>query len=366
MAAYRVAPSPEPRYERIRRELAAAIGDGSLRAGAQIPSLPQLCERYAVSSITARRAVLELMKDGLVRQRPGRGIFVAERSRPRHAHVALVSVGFAPEWWRPSSEIFGQLAGGIASSVYVRDATLSVVPVDEAAQAPAALRKLLETQRIDAVLLRTAGDADDALVASLREREIPFVALKRPAPAGGSAVSTDDVAGSEAATSHLLARGHARIGLIVTTVSRAIYEAKIAGYRRAYEKARIPVDERLIVTAERPVQRAGELCAAALLDRAQPPSAIFACSDNLALGVYDAAHKRRLRIPYDLAVVGFDDQDFAAHLNPPLTTLRVSYYELGRRAADLAFEACQGAEPRVILLPVSLVVRDSTQPYARV
>ncbi len=100
-----------------------------------------------------------------------------------------------------------------------------------------------------------------------------------------------------------------------------------------------------------------------LLSLPEPPTAIVTNSDFLALGVYEAAAAQGLRIPDDLSVVSFDDMEFAQHLNPPLTTVRLSYYDLGHAAAATLFRVLDGDEvPTVQQLPVELVLRKSTAP----
>jgi LacI family transcriptional regulator len=105
--------------------------------------------------------------------------------------------------------------------------------------------------------------------------------------------------------------------------------------------------------------------AGALLSRRDRPTAFVCDSDFLALHVYRAAAARGIAIPDDLSVIGFDDMEFASHLTPPLTTVRLPYYEMGHMAANTLFRVLRGeAVPSVEATPVSLVLRGSTAPPA--
>lgn len=133
------------------------------------------------------------------------------------------------------------------------------------------------------------------------------------------------------------------------------------GFRQAHERHGLAVDEGLIARVPRPLEEVGEAAAAALLARPEPPTAIVVGSDLLALGVYDAVRRRGLTIPDDCAVVGFDDQDFAARLSPPLSSVHLSYYDLGEAAVRLLFDVLEGQRPASpVVVDVSLVPRASS------
>jgi LacI family transcriptional regulator len=143
------------------------------------------------------------------------------------------------------------------------------------------------------------------------------------------------------------------------------HRARIDGYRYAVERAGHVVDADLVrhgdFQHEGGFRRGGEL-----LDLAQPPTAIFAGSDQQALGVYEAARQRGLRVPQDLSVVGFDDLPVARWLSPPLTTVRQPLTEMGRVAAEMLVRLIDGSplRSRRTELAAELIVRESTAPPA--
>ena len=201
--------------------------------------------------------------------------------------------------------------------------------------------------------------------AALETRGIPFVIID---PAGDPPVAVPSVAsanwnGGLAATRHLIDLGHTRIAMITGPDDMMCSHARLDGYRSAMTAAGLPVDEALIRFGDFHLE-GGVGHAAALLDLAEPPTAIFAGSDLQALGVYDVARQRGIRIPEDLSVVGYDDIPLAEWVSPRMTTVLQPLQEMGREAARLAIRLADGPivpTPR-IELATRLIVRDSTAP----
>ncbi|MEV6103605.1 LacI family DNA-binding transcriptional regulator [Streptomyces sp. NPDC051940] len=141
------------------------------------------------------------------------------------------------------------------------------------------------------------------------------------------AVVPDEVAGGRQAARMLLAAGHRRIGFINTTTPSPAHDGRLRGYREALDEAGVPFDPALVVDA-RPDQEGGFEAVGRLLDRGV--TGVFCHNDRVAMGLYDGVRERGLRVPDDLAVVGFDNQEvIAAHLRPPLSTVALPHYELG-------------------------------------
>ncbi|SFR93138.1 LacI family transcriptional regulator [Microbacterium sp. cf046] len=142
-----------------------------------------------------------------------------------------------------------------------------------------------------------------------------------------AAVVPDERQGGRTATEQLLATGHRRIAFINTTSPSPARTGRLAGYRDALESAGIDFDESLVISAE-PQQEGGYASAEYVV--ASGASGVFCHNDRVAMGLYDGLRERGLRIPADIAVIGFDNQEvIAAHLRPPLTTVALPHYELG-------------------------------------
>ncbi len=351
-----------PQYVQIRDEISRRIEAGELRQGDRIPSLREMCDEFSVSSITARRALLDLLNEGIVERRGGLGAFVT--GMRRRLRIAVVIIGYNEGAWRQNSGSFGQLVGGIASSMWEHDALLTVLPVNDPMTASLAIRQLLHDQPVDGLLFRVAGDVDWRVVDIPAEQELGAVLIKRSPPGTGvPAVLPDARRAGSLAVEHLYGLGHRRIGLLTATASTDTYRDHKAGFITALERQGIRVGREL-VSEVRSVFDEDRRAAADRLLRLEPrPTAIVCNADFLALDAYEAAAEHGLAIPGDLSVVSFDDMEFAQHLQPPLTTVRLSYYDLGRAAASTLFRVLEGDEvPTVQELPVELIVRESTAP----
>jgi LacI family transcriptional regulator len=143
-------------------------------------------------------------------------------------------------------------------------------------------------------------------------------------------------------------------------------EARREGYRAALARAGIPFDPALEVASDFE-RAAGASAAAVLLSLPEPPTAIFAFNDAIAIGTMRAAHELGVRVPDDLSVIGFDDIAYATMVGPMLTTVRQPLGELGRTAVNLLLRLLEhpSSDPRQIELSTRLVVRDTSAPPRR-
>ncbi|HEX2235073.1 MAG TPA: LacI family DNA-binding transcriptional regulator [Actinomycetota bacterium] len=177
---------------------------------------------------------------------------------------------------------------------------------------------------------------------------------------GYDTVHADDEHGAHRATTHLMGKGHRRVGMIQGPAGAG--GKRNDGYLRALHEAGVAVDPELVVSGEwtRP---GGAVAARRLLGLADPPTAVFCANDLMALGAMDAARGLGLEIPRDLALVGFDDIEAAAMVSPPLTTVSNLAYETGLMAGVLLRERMTGqfrGAPRTVTLPCKLVERATT------
>jgi LacI family transcriptional regulator len=177
------------------------------------------------------------------------------------------------------------------------------------------------------------------------------------------AVSAANTSGADQVTRHLLELGHRRIAAITGPRDWLATEERRRGYHAALASAGILPDPALEIEADFEIAGAAR-ATQALLDRPDPPTAIFAFNDNLAIGTIQAVHARGLRVPEDLSVAGFDDSEHASLITPALTTVRQPLAEMGRTAVNLLRRLIDGqrVETLHVELGTRLVVRDSTGP----
>ncbi|MEV4754998.1 LacI family DNA-binding transcriptional regulator [Micromonospora sp. NPDC049559] len=224
----------------------------------------------------------------------------------------------------------------------------------------------LRTRATDGVIL-VSSDLAPPVHAELRRLNVPMVLVD---PAGVPSLDIPTIgatnwAGGLRATEHLLSLGHRRIGLIAGPPRLLCSRARLDGCRAALEAAGVPLPEELVMPGDF-YHESGFSGATAMLDLPEPPTAIFASSDQMAFGAYEAVRRRGLRVPDDISVVGFDDLPEARWASPPLTTVRQPLAEMGLLAARTVLRLAQGepVETPRVELSTDLVVRDSTAPPA--
>jgi LacI family transcriptional regulator len=227
---------------------------------------------------------------------------------------------------------------------------------------PAAWIRALATAGRQAAIVVTSelGAADLTALSRARVPVVVIDPLNLPSTRVTSVGSTN-FAGGLAATQHLLDLGHRRIAYLGGPATAVCNQARLHGYRGAMEAGGAPVPEAYVRTGRFSYEH-GIAGGAVLLDLPEPPTAVFAGSDETALGVIEAARTRGLRVPEELSVVGFDDTPVARLAAPPLTTVRQPLREMGAVAVRTALRLAAGerAYSHHVELATELVVRQST------
>lgn len=217
----------------------------------------------------------------------------------------------------------------------------------------------------DGVVLVTS-DLDSTIQAELNRLRVPTVIVDASggAPLNAPTIGATNWAGGLSATQHLLDLGHRRIGVIAGPPHLMCSRARLDGHRAAMESRGFSVDPGLAFVGDF-YHESGFEGGRTLLALENPPTAVFACSDQMALGVYEAVRQQGKRIPDDMSVVGFDDLPGAPWSSPPLTTVRQPLVEMGMLAVRTVLRLLGGESlesPRVELA-TELVVRASTLPH---
>ncbi|MDT0266073.1 LacI family DNA-binding transcriptional regulator [Streptomyces sp. DSM 44915] len=223
---------------------------------------------------------------------------------------------------------------------------------------------LFAEQRVRGVLL-TPADMSGRNLAEFRRHGIPFVFVDRVLPsAEGCSVSVDDVRGGSLAVRHLIDQGHPTVAYVSGPMSLKQCRDREEGARAALAEAGLPDTALRHIEADRLDVASGRDAGARLLGLSPRPTAVFCANDLLALGVLQALFAAGVRVPEEMALVGYDDIEFAAAAAVPLTSVRQPAVRMGQQAAELLLEetgedAARHRHQRIVLDP-ELIVRDSS------
>ncbi|MBG0830077.1 LacI family DNA-binding transcriptional regulator [Planomonospora sp. ID67723] len=330
-----------------------SVKDVAAAAGVSLGTVSNVLNRPSTVSAATRQRVERAMSElGFVRNESARQLR-AGRSRAL-AYVMLDG----------GNPFFHDVAAGIEPAAEAAGLSLFVCNSDGRADREARHLDLLVQQRVQGILL-TPVDPDAPHLAEISRRGIPLVMVGRSNRAGDRcSVTVDDVSGGRIAAEHLVDRGHRRIAFVGGPDSIGQVRDRLRGAREIWaEYGRLAEDLIHLPTEALTVgegRAAGERLAG--LPSRRRPTAAFCANDLLALGLLQHAVSVGLRVPDDLAIIGYDDIDFAAAAAVPLTSVRQPRRELGRTAARLVLD--EAADPghrheEAAFAPV-LVARAST------
>ncbi|WP_199429769.1 LacI family DNA-binding transcriptional regulator [Qaidamihabitans albus] len=224
--------------------------------------------------------------------------------------------------------------------------------------------QVLEEQRVRGVLITPIEVSSERLDA-LRRRGTPTVLVDRHDPrVNCCSVAVDDVGGGELSGAHLVELGHEKIVYLSGPLALRQCADRLTGLRRAVAAAGLDPDEAIEVVEERAMNaRTAHAAASALFAAGSTATSVFCANDLMALGVLRAALRTGRRVPEDLAIVGYDDIEFAADATIPLTSIRQPTQQIGRAAAQLLVEECDNPETHAhqqVMFKPELVTREST------
>jgi LacI family transcriptional regulator len=333
-----------------------SIRDVAAHAGVSVGTVSNVLNRPEIVARATRDRVQAAIKAlGFVRNESARQLR-AGRSRT----IGLVVLDVA-------NPFFTDVARGVEDEASISGLAVILCNTDEQLEKEERYLELLEEHRVQGILITPVADAERRLV-SLQQRGTPVILVDSRSPAGSQcSVAVDDVLGGEAAMAHLIETGHERIAYVGGPPSLRQVTDRLDGARRALKRAGGAVsDLRVIETAALNVaagQRAGAEIAG--LDPRDRPTAAFCANDLVALGLLQEMTRRHIRVPDELAIVGYDDIEFAAAAAVPLSSVRQPRQELGRMAAQLLLEealSADGHQHRQVTFKPELEIRQSSLP----
>jgi LacI family transcriptional regulator len=328
----------------------SSIKDVAALAGVSMSTVSNVLNRpERVSADSVERVLRAIDQLGFVRNDAARQL---RTGRSNLIGLAVINI---------SNPFFTDVATGVEQAA--RDAGYSVLLGNSASRpdGETGFLDLFEKQRVDGVLIVPSGDVLEKLD-GLRRRGTPAVLIDRVDDRRTfSSVSTDDVVGGRLAGQHLLDTGRRRIWFICADLGVRQMRDRLEGLREAVRgtpDAHVTVEIAESIDAEDGVAYGRRIAA---LPEAERPDAVFAANDMLALGVMQGLTGTGIRVPQDIAIVGYDDIVFSAAAAIPLTSVRQPSQRMGSTAATLLIEQLGGDVPvRSIVYEPQLVVRAST------
>ncbi len=349
-----------PVYAALLDHIRGRINDRELKPGDMLESEYELARRVGISRMSVRKAITQLVVDGQIERRPGKGLFVREPNSVNRT-IQMVAGNLA---WEPCilvSRGGQQVAKTLGVQIQLYDAH------GDAELDLEVLRNLPRGNAVGAVIIALHSPQFNEAVFELKLKKYPFVLVdQRLHDIEASSVTADNQGGGYLAGQLLAKHGHQRIAFVGDLAADTVRD-RLAGLRDAVGDAGLPFDRSLIVDLCSHHDRLGDWSAQVdsavtdLMSRPNPPTGIFFSCDAVARTGYRTLAKLGLSIPTDVSVVGFDGDPLSEWLSPPLTTVRQPFMEMGKEAIDLLCKqmADPSARAEARVLPVELIERGS-------
>ena len=331
----------------------AGIREVAERAGVSLGTVSNVLNHPEMVAEETRQRVQAVIEQlGFVRNGSARQL---RAGHSRHLGLVVLDV---------TNPFFTEVARGVEDAANKAGYVVILCNSDDSPEKESRYLHVLLEQRTAGVLI-TPVQNDTGYLQRLRQQGIAIVLLDRPSRARGlCSVAVDDVLGGELATRHLLELGHRSIAFVSGPLTIRQCADRRRGMCRAIKSLGLE-PEQIIVDIPAAAQHAsaGEQCVENLLHHPRKPTAAFCANDLLALGIMRGLSERGVEIPTEMALVGYDDVEFASVLSPALTSVRQPKYQLGHSAAELLLDEITNADQhqhkQVVYRP-ELIVRATT------
>ncbi len=372
--------SKSPLYEQIVEQVEEAIRRKQLQDGSVLWSARKIASHYHISYQTAERALKELARRGLVQRSVARGTVIAtngDGSKPKptskHKVIALINCwqvwGSRPTYTMAELEMLQASAHTLSTKLW--GMLMTTLGSGDASKkfSVESLAEWCRLGKIDGAIV--FGNMPERGLEWLTEQGYAVVVADYEPSLQIPRVVHDNYGGMKLAVNHLIELGHRRIAFIYS-LHPYHYGIRRNAYLDTLSENGIEVDPELVVCVRR---KGPTVCDALNLWLNMPPdkrpTAIAAGSDILAAKLLQISQEKGIRVPDHFSLTGYDDETFVTMLDPPLTTLRVSWQELGRTAAGMLLNILEGSENASlqdgemnrVVIPTSLIIRQSTIPF---
>lgn len=371
---------PSPLVESLIERFRADISDGSIPATHPLPSERHLAKKYNVSRAFVRQGVAVLAKEGWINVKPNCRPTVSSRSELPVPTARATQFDHISVWLWPFIDDFAasSIFRGIRRGFSLTDLKIVVANAPEGDW-----RAILESERsflaevnsdkscAGAIVFLLGGDESAGILKDSTHSPIPMVFLDRTPPSWLLAdfVGTENVGAAQNAVRHLIALGHRRIACILNRDIVSTVSDRLEGYKRGLQESQLPYDQNLVVQPFVDQSESEEVAIdrliVTLMAMEQPPSAIFAVNDVVALQLIDRLERLGHSVPQTISVVGFDGLLRWLPDGGFLTTADQSFVRMGELAAEMLLKRISCESPntyRHILLDAPLRVQRSTGP----
>lgn len=330
----------------------ASMNDIARRAGVSIATVSRVLNNSGNVNEQTRERILKAIRD--LKYQPSR---VAKRLRSKSVSSNLIGV-LIPDIQNP---FYVDVLRGIEDIAYHNNYAIIMCNYSQDEKKEMLYLDILQSEAIDGLIAAPVNEDDVHLKKIVRDG-LPVVCVDRGLRNEDvDIVVVDNEAGAFKAVEHLIGKGYRKIAYISGLKSIPSSRSREEGYLEAMSQHNIPVNPQYIKYGDSKYEGGFKLCEE-LLALPEPPDAIFAGNNLITLGALESIHNHGLRIPDDIAVVGFDDMIWSSSLNPSLTAVRQPAYDIGQRAGELLLQRI--AEPQrtciKMILKTELILRRSS------
>lgn len=338
-----------------------SITEVAKQANVSIQTVSRVINEQPGVSLQTRERILKLIED--------LGYFPSRAAKAmRGASRTLGVVGYGLDLYGPSRTLIGVQQEARRQNY---NTILELVQDTETLDVRGIFEALL-SNHVDGIVwcIPHIGDNLEPVVEQLRKTPIPLVFTDSAPNAHDLVINSDNYTGGKLAAQHLAENGHQVIGLIAGPLSYSSAQERRRGWEDALHEVGLPPDDRLVIEGDWGVQ-SGADALRLLIQRNPGMTAVFANNDQMALGVLYSAAQMGLKVPDDLAVVGYDDIPEAAFFTPALSSVRQNIVDLGARAVEQVIKAIEtmaiegSYAPESAVIKPELVIRASSRKFAR-
>ena len=357
--------NPKPLYKQIHEDIISQIHSGKLRVGDKLETQHELVKTYDVSLITVKKALSDLISEGILYARVGKGSFIARRpakiDHSKHMTIAYILTDM-------DNPFYHSMVSHVESNLSKKDCNMMLYSSDNHRDREEAKIRSFIDMGVSGLILGSMSHSSftSTLINELQEKDFPCVMVSYTEDPTMCFVGTDQVKGGFIATNHLIQTGYSDIGYVNGEEGNLIGEARKRGFIKAMAEHNLPVNEnylyRMKVNGKRDDFKSGYDVGRELCNRSVRPRAMFIYNDLSALGFINALTEFKLKVPEDVAIIGFDDIAAGSTSNNRLTTVHQPTDKISKLAVKNLLRMIHGesVDPhnKRFLIP-QLIIRES-------